>query len=108
MFEALIYIFGIYMLIMGAMAVQGCGKKCHGKKMCVCIFQIFQIVLFLATFIVALVPTGMYFVTQEDIDWFCNPDSGNLIRPAQEMKALYPDEERSWKEEMFVEGRQFV
>ena len=111
LFEALIYIFGIYMLVMGALAVQGCGKKCHGKKMCVCLFQIFQLVLFLATIIVALVPTGMYFVTQEDIDWFCNPLEGTLERPAAEMAGLYPETEeepRSWKAEMFVEGRQFV
>jgi len=70
--EMFIYIFGVYMLIQGALAVQGCGKKCQGNCMCVTLFQIFQIVLFALTLIMALIPAGMYFLGEDDLDWFCN------------------------------------
>jgi len=71
LFEAFIYIFGVYMLVMGALAVQGCGKKCAGNKMCVCLFQIFQLALFLLTLIMTLIPAGMYMISDEDVAEFC-------------------------------------
>jgi hypothetical protein len=70
--EVGIYIFGVFMLIQGMMAVFCCGKKYAGNCMCVLLFQIFQIALFLLTFIIAIIPAGMYMISEEDLTWFCN------------------------------------
>lgn len=99
LFEAFIYIFGVYMLVMGALAVQGCGKKCAGNKMCVCLFQIFQLALFLLTLIMTLIPAGMYMISDEDVAEFC---------AATPQQIADENTEDSWKAEMLAEGRQYV
>jgi hypothetical protein len=78
MLEFGIYIFGIYMLVQGLMAVFCCGKKYQGNCLCVGLFQIFQIALFLLTLVIAIVPAGMYMISEENLEWFCAQSESSL------------------------------
>jgi len=100
LFESFIYIFGIYMLIMGVMAVACCGAKCAGKKMCVCLFQIFQIILLVLTLVITLIPTGMRMISDEAVEGFC------ASTPEQIANEYAGDE--SYKAGLLVQGRQFI
>jgi hypothetical protein len=70
-FEILIFVFGIYMLIMGLMACMFCGNSCEGKCCCVLLFQIFQIGLIFLTIVIAIMPISFWLIPNEDIEWFC-------------------------------------
>ena len=74
LFEALIYVFGIYMLVMGMSAWCCCAGKYKGNCICVLLFLIFQIILMAVTIVIATLPFTIWAIDQEDIDWFCDND----------------------------------
>lgn len=99
--EAFIYIFGIWMLIMGLGGAWICGSKYKGNCICVLLFEIFQAALVVATFVLAVLPFGFYMVSQENIDWFCESSD-------TEVAANFGEEDSAWYVDLVLEGKAYV
>jgi hypothetical protein len=77
LFEALIYVFGVYMLVIG---VTGCicVKKCRALCLCVCTHQIFTLMLAALTLFLASLPFAIWWVSEADLEWYCNSSTDEL------------------------------
>jgi len=83
-FEALIYIFGIYTVVMAFFAGCCCSKNlpedakcfscsgCQGSCIMVTLFQLFQLVLLGFTIGIAIMPFAFYMIPNEDVTTFCS------------------------------------
>lgn len=91
------------MLIQGFSAVFCCGKKYAGNCLCVGLFQIFQIALFLLTLVIAIVPAGMYMISEDNLNWFCAETESSLTTFWSQN-----GETPSPVEEMIAQARGFV
>lgn len=105
-FEILIYVFGIYMLVMGFLGACCCGKdkddepRC--KWYCVLLYQIFQAGLIIVTLVIAIMPFAFWMIPAEDMTWWCLNDAESLGLHY----ALVGDD--SWYVEHIINGRTYV
>lgn len=99
-FEALIYVFGIYMLVMGMSGWCCCAGKYKGNCLCVVLFLVFQVILILLTLIIAIMPFTIYALDSEDVAWFCSTDKVSL-------EAELDLTESAWKD-MILLGKDYV
>jgi hypothetical protein len=108
-FEALIFVFGIYMFIMGVMACWFCGNKCEGKCCAVIVFQVFQLGLIAVTIVVAVMPFAFWMISEEEMTTWCNTSA-----EAQKIEYGWNDSTQTYAEEassfapMLVLGREYV
>jgi hypothetical protein len=109
-FEVLLFIFGIYMFVMGVMACFFCGSKCEGRCCCVILFQIFQLGLIALTLIVAIMPFTFWMIPQEDMDWFCESTADQIKTEFgyNEATEEFEAEDASPFAALIVDGRRYV
>lgn len=88
------------MLIMGATGAMCCGKKYKGNFICVLIFLIFQACLVVATFVLAVLPFGVYMTPPENLEWFCNSTQ-------EELTTFFTGKDE-WYKDLVIEGRAYV
>jgi len=74
LFEVGLYVFGVYMLVIG---LTGCICTKRYRAVCLCIFthQIFTLGLIAVTFFLATVPFTIWWVSADDIEWFCERET---------------------------------
>ena len=85
---------------MGATGAMCCGKKYKGNFICVLIFLIFQACLVVATFVLAVLPFGVYMTPPENLEWFCNSTQ-------EELTTFFTGKD-DWYKDLVIEGRAYV
>lgn len=102
-FEVLIYIFGVWMLVMGVLGACCCGADVpKGGRIGLFVFQILMFALLVVTIVIALIPAAFWLISDEQMTWFCDNDSASL-------QAYFDTTEDSgWHIDFIVDGRQFV
>lgn len=60
------------MLTMGLTGWCLCTKKMKGSCCCIGTFEICQLILLILTLILAIFPLAIYFISEDDINWFCD------------------------------------
>ena len=68
--EAVIYIFGVYMIMIGGCACY-IKMKCVGKCCCITIYQQFLLILVVLCVVLSIFPIMIYGISEADINYFC-------------------------------------
>jgi hypothetical protein len=64
-FEAMLYVFGVYTFVQGFLAIACCSGKCEGKVCYVSIFQVFQVILTLLTIVISIGPFSFWMISED-------------------------------------------